>query len=280
VRGTHPLDLNERRATPCPAGPGAAPVGPDRAKRVPEIVLTPLWRGRLTVPLAATLPALWLSAPTFAVESPAGAARPAARRSAARSLGRETLTATVTQRTELRDAPDGRIVATVGRSTEYGGRSVYRVVDQRPGWLGVLAPERPNGRVGWIPAAHTVLGSVSWAIEVDRSARRMTLSRAGGIVRRLRVTVGAPSSPTPRGRFAVTDKLRMAPRSVYGCCVLALTGYQTRGSMAGIRLAIHGTPSPQPLGRATSNGCVHVAADPLWRLMHTVPLGTPVTVVR
>ena len=94
------------------------------------------------------------------------------------------------------------------------------------------------------------------------------------------VTVGAPSSPTPLGRFAVTDKLWMERGSVYGCCALALSGNQTRGRLAGVRLAIHGTRTPERLGRAASNGCARATARDLRRLMRTVPRGTPVRVVR
>ena len=192
----------------------------------------------------------------------------------------QTLTERVLERAQLRAAPAGRVVARVGRFTEYGDPRVYRVVARRDGWLAVLAPERPNGRSAWIAAEHAVLGATRWKITVDRSARRLTLRRAGRVVRRMLVTVGAPSSPTPLGRFAVTDKLWMEPGSVYGCCALALSGSQTRGRLAGVRLAIHGTRLPERLGRAASNGCARATARDLRRLMRTVPRGTPVRVVR
>ena len=192
----------------------------------------------------------------------------------------QTLTARVIERAQLRTAPAGRVVAPVGRFTEYGDRRVYRVVAWNGDWLGVLAPERPNGRTGWIKAEHAVLGAVRWSIRVDRSARRLTLRRSGRVVRRMLVTVGARSSPTPLGRFAVTDKLWMEPGSVYGCCALALSGNQTRGRLAGVRLAIHGTRQPERLGRAASNGCARATARDLRRLMRIVPRGTPVEVVR
>jgi len=191
-----------------------------------------------------------------------------------------TLTARLTERAQLRAAPAGQVVAAVGRFTEYGSRRVYRVVGRHGDWLGVLAPERPNGRTGWIKAEHAVLGSVRRTIVVDRSARRLELLRGGREVRRMTVTVGAPSSPTPLGHFAITDKLLMEHGSIYGCCALALSGSQTRGRLAGVRLAIHGTRTPEPLGRAASNGCARATTRDLRRLMRTVPLGTPVTVVR
>ena len=192
----------------------------------------------------------------------------------------ESLTARVVERAQLRASPAGRVLASIGRFTQYGDPRVYRVVGRRGDWIAVLAPQRRNGRAGWIAAGHAVLGTTPWTITVDRSARRLTLRRSGRVVRRMLVTVGAPSSPTPLGRFAVTDKLWMEPGSVYGCCALALSGRQTRGRLAGMRLAIHGTRVPERLGRAASNGCPRATAHDLRRLMRTVPRGAPVTVVR
>jgi hypothetical protein len=192
----------------------------------------------------------------------------------------ESLTARVVERAQLRAAPAGRVVAPIGRFTEYGDPRVYRVVARRGDWLGVLAPERPNGRSGWIRADHALLGTTAWRITLDRSARRLALRHDGRVARRMLVTVGAPSSPTPLGRFAVTDKLWMERGSIYGCCALALSGSQTRGTLAGVRLAIHGTRTPQKLGLAASSGCARATGRDLRWLMRTVPRGTPVTVVR
>jgi hypothetical protein len=75
-----------------------------------------------------------------------------------------------------------------------------------------------------------------------------------GVVRSFRVGIGAPGTPTPVGRFAVTDELKGAGYSpVYGCCILALSAHQTRlssGWTGGDRIAIHGgstRPSQQRL---------------------------------
>ena len=190
------------------------------------------------------------------------------------------MTAKVIDRTQVRIAPDGRSVGAVGRFTEYGGRRVYRVVARRGDWLGVLTPQRPNGRTGWIRASRAVLSTSRYKITVDRSARRLTLRRAGKVVKRITVTVGKASTPTPLGRFAVTDKLWMEPGSVYGCCALALSGSQTVGGLAGIRLAIHGTRYAEPMGRFASAGCTRATKHDLRWLMRRVPVGTPVTVVR
>src|ERR1043166_6515482 len=88
-----------------------------------------------------------------------------------------------------------------------------------------------------------------------------------------RVGIGAPGTPTPIGRFAVTDKLDGAAYSpVYGCCILALSAHQTHLQGAwtgGDRIAIHGGST----AGAVSNGCLHASTGALRYLMRAVPLG-------
>ena len=74
----------------------------------------------------------------------------------------------------------------------------------------------------------------------------------------MRVGVGRPGSPTPKGRFSITDKLSgRAYGGTYGCCILALSGRQPKpppGRTGGDRLAIHGTNDPGSIGRRSSAG--------------------------
>src|SRR5206468_9210315 len=117
---------------------------------------------------------------------------------------------------------------------------------------------RPNRRVGWVDRGAVRLARTRVSLDVDLSSRLLRVHR-GRVVRRLRVGIGAPATPTPIGRFAITDKLRgSAYSSVYGCCILALSGRQThlpRGWTGGDRLAIHGGST----GGAVSTGCLHAA---------------------
>jgi lipoprotein-anchoring transpeptidase ErfK/SrfK len=90
------------------------------------------------------------------------------------------------------------------------------------------------------------------------------------------IGIGGPSSPTPVGRFGVTDKL-IPGRGVsyYGCCLLALSGRQPHlrpGWAGGDRIAIHGGST----GSATSAGCLHASDADLKALMKLIPIGTPV----
>jgi lipoprotein-anchoring transpeptidase ErfK/SrfK len=174
------------------------------------------------------------------------------------------------------------VLARLGRRTEFGSPRVLHVVSRRGEWLEVVATERPNGRHAWIPAANTRIYGTDMSLHVDRSARRLVLKRRDKVVHRMTIAVGRPDTPTPLGRFSVTDKLH--PRradSPYGCCLLALSGHQTRlleGWVGGDRLAIHATPSTWTVGKEASLGCMRGFAGDVRRLMRRVPLGTPVFV--
>jgi hypothetical protein len=219
------------------------------------------------------------AAPPAAVEREPPAFTPSGEAQPERPRGR-WLTAHVSGPVRLRATPGGRRLERLRPRTEFGSPKVLSVVGRRGRWLRVLAPERPNHRPAWIPAARAELGAVDVSIHVDRSRRVLVVRRDGRAVRRMPVAVGRPGTPTPTGRFAVTDKLRTArPDSPYGCCALALTGHQTKllpGWPGGDRLAIHATPQPETIGRAASLGCLRAPTRDIRAMMRGVPLGAPV----
>jgi lipoprotein-anchoring transpeptidase ErfK/SrfK len=181
----------------------------------------------------------------------------------------------------VRARPGGRILTTVGEDTEFGSPRTLGVVERRGDWLGVVSPELGNGEIGWIPAgAEVVVAHTSISIRIDLSRRELVLRDGGEVLHRVEVAVGAAGSPTPIGRFAVTDKIPGARYgSYYGCCILALSARQAslpEGWTGGDRIAIHGTDTPASIGAASSAGCLRAADDDLRVLMRRVPLGTPV----
>jgi hypothetical protein len=189
-------------------------------------------------------------------------------------------TARVTRPTALRARPGGRVLARIETRTEFGSPRVLGVTGRRGRWLRVIASERPNGRAAWIPAAAARLGATDVSIRIDRSLRRLTVRRGARVLRRVSVAVGRPDTPTPLGRFAVTDRLRSnRADSPYGCCAVALSGHQTElleGWPGGDRLAVHGTPNPETIGEAASLGCLRASRSDMRLLMRAVPLGAPV----
>jgi lipoprotein-anchoring transpeptidase ErfK/SrfK len=192
-----------------------------------------------------------------------------------------SLTAYVARTAQLRASPGGRVVAQLRKRTSFGSPRVLAVADRRNGWLGVLAPELNNGAVGWIPARQAQLFRIPYSLEIDLSSRRMVARRDGKTVTSTTVAIGKPSAPTPRGTFAVTDRLLTRGGSPYGCCVLALTAHQPhipQGWGGGNAIAIHSTLDPTSIGRPVSLGCIRADTFHMRKLMKVIPIGTVVRV--
>jgi len=180
----------------------------------------------------------------------------------------------------LRDRPHGHVIAHLRPRTVYGSPTVVWAPAQRGRWLGVVAAAVPNNRLGWLDVDRDRprMWRSALALVASLSQRTLILERGHHVVRRIPVTVGEPGTPTPAGRFEVTDKLLPERQSGYGCCILALSGHQPhlRPGWAGSdRIAIHGSPS-QLVGAAASAGCLRATDADLHYLLKRVPLGTPV----
>jgi lipoprotein-anchoring transpeptidase ErfK/SrfK len=179
----------------------------------------------------------------------------------------------------LHPAPGSpQVSATIASRTEFGSRTSLPVVAVGGGWLRVISTNLRNGVYGYVRRWHV---QVTWnplAIDVDLSGRLLRVWRRGTVVLRAAVGVGAAGTPTPIGRFGVTDKLTGFNPTAYGCCILALSAHQSHlppGWPGGDRIAIHGGDG---IGAATSNGCLHATESVLRRLMRLVPLGTQVVI--
>jgi hypothetical protein len=180
----------------------------------------------------------------------------------------------------LRASPGGPVVERVGDRTEFGAARFFWIERVSGAWLGVPAPELPNGRLGWIRDDRFALEitQTHFWITADVSDRELQLHYGNRVLDRFPVTVGSPGSPTPLGNYAITDGLvgrGLGPW--YGCCVLALSGHQPNlpsGWIGGDRIAIHGTPDS--IGGANSSGCLRASGSDMVSLFARVPLGTPV----
>jgi len=193
------------------------------------------------------------------------------------------LTVYVAQSAALRASPGGRVVARLGPRTQFGSPTVLPVVRERGAWYGVLAPQLGNGRIGWISTrAALVPYGDDVAIGVSLRRRQVAIRRDGRLVLHFPVAIGSPSTPTPTGRFAITDKLLTHdPASPYGCCILALSAHQPhtpQGWGGGDRIGLHATNLPTSIGTASSLGCLRAPAWAMRRIVRLVPLGTLVTI--
>lgn len=110
----------------------------------------------------------------------------------------------------LYDRPGGKPTVRVAGETEWNTPRVLAVVKRRGRWVAVLAPELKNGQVGWMRMREvTTFDTVSWSLHADLSKRELVVRREGKTVRRIRVGVGRAGHDTPKGRFAVTDRLKV-----------------------------------------------------------------------
>jgi lipoprotein-anchoring transpeptidase ErfK/SrfK len=175
------------------------------------------------------------------------------------------------------------VIAHVGATTQFGSQTTLAVAARRGSWVGLTSTDIPNGTLGWVKR-HGGDGlraaSTHMSIRIDLSQRSLELRDGRHVVRRASVGIGRPGSPTPIGRFSVTDEMPGSRYSAfYGCCIVALSGHQVNtppGWQGGNRLAIHGTNDPGSIGVPSSAGCLHADADDLRLLMRRVPLGAPV----
>jgi lipoprotein-anchoring transpeptidase ErfK/SrfK len=177
----------------------------------------------------------------------------------------------------------------LGTEARWGGGPVRLLVlrsaldDRERRWLRVRLPERPNDRAGWILADRTRVTTTPWRIVVSTRRRVVTVRRAGKPVRRFGAVVGAPATPTPRGLFAIGERIRQ-PADVLGPWALHLTAHSDvlddYGGGKG-RVAIHGRSGAllaDPLGTARSHGCVRIDnAQVAWLARRAVE-GTPVEI--
>jgi lipoprotein-anchoring transpeptidase ErfK/SrfK len=147
-------------------------------------------------------------------------------------------------------------------------------------WYRIVLVGRPNGRTGWIPAAHVELQHAPASIQIDRSSKTLRLVVRGKEVLRTTVAVGKAGAPTPLGYFYVTS--RFVPRNTFlGVFALETSAYSptlTDWPGGGV-VGIHGTSLPQLLGQNVSHGCVRVSNEAARVLQRHVPVGSGIRIV-
>jgi lipoprotein-anchoring transpeptidase ErfK/SrfK len=152
-------------------------------------------------------------------------------------------------------------------------------------WVKLRLPTRPNNAKAWLPANRVSLIRNPWRVKVSLERHRVTVLRAGRKVLSFRAVVGAPGTPTPRGLFAIYERVRQPdPTGFLGPFALHLTAHSNvldnYGGGPG-RVAIHGRSGESlvdPLGTSRSHGCIRVGNGRVIQLARMLPLGTPVRI--
>jgi lipoprotein-anchoring transpeptidase ErfK/SrfK len=161
-------------------------------------------------------------------------------------------------------------------------RTVVPVLARRGGWVEVMLPGRPNGRVGWIEQAHTGSLTTPWHIVVDLSERLVTVYRDGRPVKAFSAVVGKRSTPTPTGRFYVEETVALPASDDAAPLALALSArsnvlHTFDGGPA--QTALHGLSNIGGVpGTAVSHGCIRLDSATMHWLAQRIATGTPVTI--
>ncbi|HEX8205137.1 MAG TPA: L,D-transpeptidase [Solirubrobacteraceae bacterium] len=194
--------------------------------------------------------------------------------------------ATPAQLGPVHAAPSGasRGVARLRFRNEDGLPEVYLALSSREvdgvEWVRIRVPQRPNGTKGWVRRSSLgPLHLVRTRLLVNRRTLRATLFRKGQKVWSSRIGVGAPSTPTPAGRFWVRSRLR-GMGGVYGPVAFGTAAYSVLSEWPGGGvIGIHGTDEPGLLPGRVSHGCVRVPNGAIRRLARKMPIGTPVRIL-
>jgi lipoprotein-anchoring transpeptidase ErfK/SrfK len=193
------------------------------------------------------------------------------------------------RRTIAYRGPGRRPFARFGRTNANGVPTVFGVVGAvvnrrcRSTWYRVQLPMRPNGVTGFVRASAVGITNVRARLDVDLTARRVTLFDDGVEVLSTRAAIGTPRTPTPLGRYYVTQRLvPRDPRGPYGPGAVGISAFSNvlTGWTQGGPIGIHGTNQPQLIGRRISNGCIRVVNSAIRRIFAAALPGTPVLIHR
>jgi hypothetical protein len=235
--------------------------------------------------LLAPAAAMAMPLPTARVAVPAAVAADAgARAQHPRRAARRFTLVDATSGVVVRSRPGGPIVGRLAGRTPLGTPTwLWALSESWNGrWARVVLPWKPNGRTGWVGlrGRHTIR-TRTW-VQADLSRRRVMLMLGRRVRASFAAAIGAPDSPTPIGRFSVTDPIATGDASgPFGWYAFGLSGHQPNlppGWTGGDQLAIHGTNDPATIGMRVSAGCLHVSAHALAVLKAALRPGTPVVI--
>jgi lipoprotein-anchoring transpeptidase ErfK/SrfK len=201
--------------------------------------------------------------------------------------GTTAFAAIVRGKTTTYRRPHGKVLAHFGKLNQNGYPTTFSVVGAvltrscAASWYRVKLPIRPNGVVGYVRPRDVLIQKVKTRIEVDISARRLSLYVGRELALKSSVAVGSDATPTPIGRFYVNQRIVTTdPNGPYGPMALGVSAFSNvlTGWTQGGPIGIHGTNAPWSIGRAVSSGCIRVPNDTLRKLFAVTYGGTPVVI--
>ena len=166
--------------------------------------------------------------------------------------------------------------------TYYKNPLVVDVLENQGEWMKVLITARPNHTTGWIKADDVTIAATEYRMELDLSTFHLKVFKGADLFIETDVVIGKDSTPTPLGRFFVTEKIKnQTDTGVYGAWILPTNGYSEvldtfDGGLP--QIAFHGTNQPELIGTKASNGCVRIPNDVVVKIAGAIPAGTPIDI--
>ncbi len=159
---------------------------------------------------------------------------------------------------------------------------VFLVRSRKKGWVRVQLPTRPNLSSAWVRREDVGFSYTRMHVRISLGKHRLEVYDGGKLRLRTGIGVGKSVSPTPKGRYFMTDIVRPPdPKGFYGPYALGLSAHSnvyTTFEGGNGQVGIHGTNLPTAIGTDVSHGCVRVRNSVITRMARTLPLGTPVTI--
>ena len=187
----------------------------------------------------------------------------------------------------IRARPNGRRIGTLPATSKYLSQPTtawVQAVSADGRWGKVTLPwSKPVARAGWVRLDGLAGRTTATMVVADLSERRVFVYRGCRALFSVRSAIGRPGSPSPKGRFWVTDRVAVpgSQQARFGTYAFGLSTVQPNlpaGWTGGDQMAIHGTGAPGSIGQAASAGCLRVGEDALARLKPLLRVGTPVVI--
>ncbi|HEX8770876.1 MAG TPA: L,D-transpeptidase, partial [Acidimicrobiales bacterium] len=152
-----------------------------------------------------------------------------------------------------------------------GDPLVFLVKEQRPDWLNVYLPVRPNGSTGWIRPADVDLATHDFRVLVEIGAHQITVWKGDEVFDQEPIGVGTTDTPTPGGLYYTAQLKQPVDKQgqpivngPYGPYAYGLSGFSdVLIDFAGGdgMIGIHGTNDPASIGRDSSHGCIRMSNE-------------------
>ncbi len=185
-------------------------------------------------------------------------------------------------RISIHESPRGAVTDTMPALRPSGAPLTFLLDgDDGDGWYRVLLPVRPNGATGWVQASAVTVVRAPYRLQMSTARNELRLFEGDELVRTMPAASGTGETPTPLGRFYLTELLEPTNPG-FGPYAYGTSGFSevltSYGGGPG-QVGLHGTDDPDSVGRSASHGCIRLSDEDITYLAEHLPLGTPVDIV-